>query len=84
MVLGIWAKSKGLRRAVNEGAVVAEWVEETYQAQKGEFLVGIDESELVAIGAFKRISEKSAELKRMSIHPNYRRKGCGQLTLASL
>ncbi len=59
-------------------------VEETYLSQRGEFLVGIEDNRLVAMGGMKSLSEKSAELKRMAVHPDYRRNGYGQAILRRL
>lgn len=50
----------------------------------GVFLVGEYQGELVAMGAFKRINEKTAEIKRMRVNPSYQGKGFGQAILTEL
>lgn len=59
-------------------------VEETYLADKGEFLVGFFENKFVAMGALKRISSVKAEIKRMRVHPDFQRQGFGQAILNRL
>ena len=50
----------------------------------GEFLVGILNNKLVAMGALKKISKDIAEIKRMRVHPNFQRRDFGQLILNRL
>lgn len=50
----------------------------------GEFLVGELDGKIVAMGAFKKIDETTAELKRMRVHPDFQRKGFGQQILEHL
>jgi ribosomal protein S18 acetylase RimI-like enzyme len=53
-------------------------LEGVYLKSGGEFLVGIIDGEIVAMGAFRKISEEVAEIKRMRVHPKYQRRGLGQ------
>ena len=59
-------------------------IENIYLKNNGEFLVGILNNKLVAIGALKKISKDIAEIKRMRVHPNFQRRGFGQLILDRL
>ena len=45
---------------------------------KGEFLVGEIDGNIVAMGALKKISDEIGEIKRMRIHPDFQKKGLGQ------
>jgi N-acetylglutamate synthase-like GNAT family acetyltransferase len=44
----------------------------------GDFIVGLEGDEIVAMGAFKRKTEKCAELKRLRIRPDRQRCGYGE------
>ncbi len=59
-------------------------IEGVYLSNKGEFLVGEIDGEVVAIGGFRRKTEKVAELKRMRVHPKYQQRGFGQAILTEL
>ncbi len=50
----------------------------------GEFLVGFSKDTLVAMGALRRTSNDQAEILRMRVHPDYRRRGFGQTILNAL
>ena len=55
-----------------------------YLESGGEFLVGILEKEVVAIGALKRVSPNAAEVKRMRVRPGLQGRGYGQAILDAL
>jgi ribosomal protein S18 acetylase RimI-like enzyme len=59
-------------------------VEETYLSDGGEFLVGILDGRVVAMGALKKTSDQRAEVKRMRVHPSVQRRGYGQRILSAL
>jgi ribosomal protein S18 acetylase RimI-like enzyme len=59
-------------------------IEEVYLSNKGEFLVGELDGEVVAMGGFWRKTEELAELKRMRVHPRFQRRGFGQAILTEL
>jgi ribosomal protein S18 acetylase RimI-like enzyme len=59
-------------------------IEGVYLSDKGEFLVGELDDEVVAMGGFWRKTEKMAELKRMRVDPKYQRRGFGQAILTEL
>jgi ribosomal protein S18 acetylase RimI-like enzyme len=59
-------------------------IESVYLKNKGEFLVGELDGEVVAMGGFRRKTDKVAELKRMRVHPKCQRQGFGQAILAEL
>ena len=58
-------------------------IEEVY-LKNGDFIVGELNNKIVAMGAFKKISDNRAEIKRIRIHPDYQRKGFGQTILDEL
>ena len=51
---------------------------------KGVFLVGEVDGQIVAMGAFRKISDERAEIKRMRVHPAYQRCGYGQMIMQEL
>jgi GNAT superfamily N-acetyltransferase len=57
---------------------------DVYLNSRGEFLVGIYEGRIVAMGALKRTSNNRAEIKRMRVHPDFQRRGFGQVILQRL
>ena len=59
-------------------------IPETYLEDGGEFLVGIYDGRLVAMGALRHVTGTVAELKRMHVHPSFQRRGFGRLILARL
>ena len=59
-------------------------VENVYIKNNGEFLVGIREEKIVAMGALKKLSTTCAEIKRMRVYPEYQRQGLGQIILLEL
>jgi GNAT superfamily N-acetyltransferase len=59
-------------------------IESVYLDQGGEFLVGLLDREIVAMGALMRISPQKAELKRMRVRPGLQGRGYGQAVLDAL
>lgn len=59
-------------------------IERVYLNQQGEFLVGVIDERVVAMGALRRISAERAEIKRMRVHPDFQRRGFGQIILTAL
>ena len=59
-------------------------ISETYLNEPGEFLVGLVNNEIVAMGALRPISITIGEIKRIRVHPNYQRQGFGQKILEQL
>jgi ribosomal protein S18 acetylase RimI-like enzyme len=59
-------------------------VEKVYFESGGEFLVGVVDDVVLAMGAFKRTDSLRAEITRMRIHPNAQRRGYGQAILSAL
>ncbi len=59
-------------------------IRETYLDGGGEFLVGVDGGQIVAMGALRRCDADCAELKRMRIHPAVQRRGLGRRLLHRL
>lgn len=53
-------------------------IEGMYLSNGGEFLVGFLDADLVAMGALRKISDDTAEVKRMRVHPDHWRRGYGQ------
>jgi GNAT superfamily N-acetyltransferase len=59
-------------------------IADAYLAGGGEFLVGHVDGELVAMGALRRVSSGSAEIKRMLVHRRWQRRGFGRELLERL
>ena len=59
-------------------------IETVYLDEGGEFLVGVLDGEVVAMGALMRISPEQAELKRMRVRPGLQGRGYGQAVLDAL
>jgi ribosomal protein S18 acetylase RimI-like enzyme len=59
-------------------------IEGTYLNGGGEFLVGVLDGRIVAIGALRRIAPGRAEIKRMRVDPPFQRRGFGQTMLDAL
>jgi GNAT superfamily N-acetyltransferase len=59
-------------------------IEEVYFSKRGEFLVGLFNHRLVAMGAFKQTAQESAEIKRMRTHPDVQGQGFGKAMLNAL
>jgi ribosomal protein S18 acetylase RimI-like enzyme len=59
-------------------------IEGVYLDQGGEFLVGVLDGKIVAMGALMRISLEKAELKRMRVGPGLQGRGYGQAMLDAL
>ena len=59
-------------------------IETVYLDEGGEFLVGVLNDEVVAMGALMRISPERAELKRMRVRPGLQGRGYGQTVLDAL
>lgn len=59
------------------------WEEDLEDIEKhffngGEFLVGLVNNMIVAMGGYKKISDSVGQIRRMRTHPHYRRKGYAQ------
>jgi ribosomal protein S18 acetylase RimI-like enzyme len=52
--------------------------------KNGDFIVGMQDGEIVAMGAFKKRTTECAEFKRLRIHPDCQRKGYGQAIMLKL
>ncbi len=59
-------------------------IEQVYLKNQGEFLVGECSGRIVAMGALKRTTHERAEIKRMRVHPDFQRRGFGQMILLAL
>ena len=57
---------------------------EVYLRAGGEFLVGVLEERLVAMGALERTSAVRARVTRMRVHPDCQRRGFGRAMLSAL
>lgn len=55
-----------------------------YLADGGEFLVGLVDGEIVAMGALEREDDSRARLTRMRVEPEFQRQGFGQAILDEL
>jgi GNAT superfamily N-acetyltransferase len=60
-------------------------IEEQYIKDGGEFLVGTNlEGHILTMGGLKRLDERTAEIKRLRVHPDHQKKGYGQTLLTKL
>ncbi len=55
-----------------------------YLNNRGEFIVGCRENQIVAIASFRCVSTREAEIERMGVHPDFQRRGYGQQVLEYL
>ena len=74
--------SLGMSQQEDEADLMA--IEQVYLRNGGEFLVGFINEKLVAMGGFKRLSDTSAELRRMRIERELQGKGHGTQLLREL
>ena len=86
----VWELHHTALYAANAHAASGPWdddlhqIEAVYLDNGGEFLVGIYDREIVAMGALKRVSADRAEIKRMRVNPAFWRHGFGQAMLTAL
>ena len=59
-------------------------IEDVYLESGGEFLVGVVDGEVVAMGALRRLPSDAAEIKRMRVRPGLQGRGYGQAMLDAL
>jgi ribosomal protein S18 acetylase RimI-like enzyme len=59
-------------------------VQSEYIDNGGDFIVGTVNRRIVCMGALKKKTDSVAEIKRMRVHPDFQRAGCGQLILDKL
>src|SRR5438034_4435986 len=59
-------------------------IEQVYLNNRGEFLIGVLDSRIIAMGALRKTTEERAEIKRMRVHPDFQGRGFGQLILNAL
>jgi GNAT superfamily N-acetyltransferase len=72
----------GMTQQEDEADLMA--IEEVYLRGGGEFLLGLQEDQLVAMGGFERLSADTAELRRMRIAQSLQGKGYGTQLLREL
>lgn len=72
----------GMSQQEDEADLMA--IEQVYLCAGGEFLLGFIDKRLVAMGGFRRLSETSAELKRMRIERELQGRGYGAQLLGEL
>ncbi|MEJ7819469.1 MAG: GNAT family N-acetyltransferase [Rubrobacteraceae bacterium] len=59
-------------------------IDTVYLRNNGEFLVGVHDDRVVAMGALRRTSDERAEIKRMRVAPALQGRGFGQEILTAL
>jgi ribosomal protein S18 acetylase RimI-like enzyme len=59
-------------------------IENIYMKNRGDFLVGTLNGEVVVTGAVKKLDETCAEIKRIRVKPEYQRRGYGETMLKEL
>jgi ribosomal protein S18 acetylase RimI-like enzyme len=86
----VWALHHHALEHVGAHAGAGRWdddlhaVRRVYLEQHGEFVVGLLEDQLVAMGALRRTSAHRAEIKRMRVAPHVQGRGFGRLILNHL
>ncbi|HBQ51055.1 hypothetical protein A3B42_03555 [Candidatus Daviesbacteria bacterium RIFCSPLOWO2_01_FULL_38_10] len=61
-----------------------EDIEGIYLNNRGEFLVGIKDHKIVAMGSLRKMTDDIVELRRMRVDPSFQRMGFGQMILDAL
>jgi ribosomal protein S18 acetylase RimI-like enzyme len=59
-------------------------VEESYINNKGDFLIGILDGNLICMGAYRKVDDMTAEIKRIRIMKEFQGRGFGTQILAAL
>lgn len=59
-------------------------IHEIYLDDHGEFLVGVLDGRVIAMGGLRRVTDREAEVCRMRVHPEHQRRGYGTRILARL
>jgi GNAT superfamily N-acetyltransferase len=72
----------GMSQKEDEADLMA--IEQVYLRDGGEFLVGFINEKLVAMGGFKKLSDTSAEVRRMRIERKIQSRGHGTQLLREL
>lgn len=57
---------------------------ESFYCNGGDFLVGLIDEEIVAMVGLQKITNVEGHVRRMRVHPNYRRKGYGKQIMTEL
>jgi GNAT superfamily N-acetyltransferase len=72
----------GMTQQQDEADLMA--IEKVYVRTNGEFLLGLLDKRVIAMGGFKRLSNDSAELRRMRVALDLQGRGYGTLLLHEL
>ena len=86
----VWALHHQALHDVGAHAGAGPWdddlraIASVYLEQRGDFVVGLLEGQLVAMGALRRTSAQRAEIKRMRVAPPFQGRGFGRLILEHL
>lgn len=86
---GVLALHKLALQATNAWAKKGRWDEDLKDIggvylKGGAFIIGEIDGRMVAMGALRRVSDSTAEIKRMRVHPDLQGRGYGQLLLGLL
>jgi putative acetyltransferase len=66
---------ESVRTYLDEPGAFEDVTSGAYSQPRNLFLVAVDEDHVVATGAVWHVDATSCELRRMFVHPNYRRRG---------
>lgn len=86
----VWALHKDALHDAGAHAGSGPWDDDlhaircVYLEQGGDFIVGLLDDELAAIGALRRTGPNRAEIKRMRVAPHLQRRGFGRRVLEHL
>ncbi|SHE14766.1 Uncharacterized N-acetyltransferase YsnE [Chlamydia abortus] len=61
-----------------------ENIEQIYINNNGDFIVGLIDDRVVSMGAFRKMTETVAEIKRIRVDQPFQKKGLGQQILSAL
>lgn len=86
----VWTLHNLVLEGVGAHAGIGPWdddlnhIKEAYLDNGGEFVVGLSEGRIVAMGGLMRSSKERAEIRRMRVHPDFQRRGFGRAILQRL
>ena len=72
----------GMTQQEDEADLMA--IEQVYLSSGGEFVIGLLDDRLIAMGGFKRLTDTSAELRRMRVERELQGRGYGTQLLREL
>jgi ribosomal protein S18 acetylase RimI-like enzyme len=87
---GVWNLHSVVMKAIDGPDADVSWAEDlqdvaaSFLQTGGDFLIGVLDDQIVAMGGIHKTSATAAEVGRMRVHPEYQRRGLGQAILQTL